>query len=270
VRKVYCTFSGRQYDETTQRIVEDAPKFGVDEVRVYDDRWLMTTEFHRLNKWIFDLRSRNEHRGFGWYSWKPFVILEEIESVSEDLAEYAMHARDVANKPIVLWTDADTFPIGDLTPLYEQCRKDGGIMLFAAEGCAQGAWTKHSCMSAMNADTPEFRFAQHATARFALFEAGNYRAKQFLMEWQTYCLNPQCIGLESHHGESEYKEYNEHRSDQSILTNLAHKYGLKLYREADQFGDGSQRDREIFGTVFKQIGQYDKPKSLEGSRFRNV
>jgi hypothetical protein len=101
-----------------------------------------------------------------------------------------------------------------------------------------------------------------------LFEAGNYRAKQFLMEWQTYLLNPACIGLEP--SPDEYPEYVEHRSDQSILGNLAHKYGLKLYREADGFGDGSQRDREIFGTVFKQIGQYDKPKSMEGSRYRNV
>lgn len=266
MRRIYCTFSGRQYDETTQRIVEDAPGFGVDEVRIYDDRWLMEQEFYKVNRWIFDLRSRNEHRGFGWYSWKPFVILEEMERLESDSrAEGWGPSRD-----IILWTDADTFPIADLTPLYEQCRKDGGIMLFAAEGWTQGQSTKHSCMTAMSQDTPEYRNAQHATARFALFETGNYRAKQFLMEWQTYCLNPQCIGFETYRGESEYKEYQEHRSDQSILTNLAHKYGLKLYREADQFGDGTDRDREIYGTVFKQIGCYDKPRTLDGSRFRNV
>jgi hypothetical protein len=239
--------------------VEDAPKFGVDEVRVYDDRWLMQTEFYRLNRWIFDLKSRNEKRGFGWYSWKPFVILQALDWTELNYGD-----------AVILWTDADTFPIGDLTPLFEQCRKDGGIMLFAAEGCAQGVYTKHSCMTAMGQDTHEFRMAQHATARFALFEAGNYRAKQFLMEWQTYCLNPMCIGFETYRGENEYKEYQEHRSDQSILTNLAHKYGLRLYREADQFGDGTDRDREIFGTVFKQIGQYDKPRSLDGSKYRNV
>lgn len=298
MRRIYCTFSGSMYNQTTQRIVEDAPKFGVDYVRVYDDRWLMEQPFYWLNRWIFDLKSRNEHRGFGWYSWKPFVILQEMEYQMEDhLLDYVCGEGDaddapVPPAPIILWTDADTFPIGDLGPLYEQCRKDGGIMLFAAEGCAQGAWTKRDCMIAMSRDgacypkavakhgEADFPKDQHATARFALFEAGNYRAKQFLMEWQTYCLNPLCVGLEPSVLAPEYPEYQEHRSDQSILTNLAHKYGLKLYREADAFGDGTDRDREIFGTVFQQNGLPSQRNPVAGpvipegvivgSRYRNV
>jgi hypothetical protein len=263
VRRIYCTFSGSMYDETTQRIVEDAPKFGVDEVRVYDDRWLMETEFYRLNRWIFDLKSKGEHRGFGWYAWKPFVILQEMERWESTKFAPAT----------ILWTDADTYPVGDLTPLYQRCHDDGGIMLFAAEGWTQGQSTKRDCMIAMDADHPIepcYRFKQHATARFALFEAGNYRAKQFLMEWLTYCLNPLCVGLEPSVLAPEYQEYQEHRSDQSTLTNLAHKYGLRLYREADQFGDGTDRDRDLYGTVFHQIGCYDKPRNLNGSKWRNV
>ena len=263
MKKIYCTFSGSMYDQTTERIVKDAPRFGVDEVRVYDDRWLMETDFYRRNHWIFILQSRNEHRGFGWYSWKPFVILEEMERA----VRFSVADREQLNT-VILWTDADTYPTGDLTPLFERCRKDGGIMLFAAEGWTQGQSTKRSCMRAMDCDTNDYRTAQHATARFALFECGNWRAKQFLMEWQTYCLNPMCVGLEP--GTDEYPEYREHRSDQSILTNLAYKYGLRLYREADEFGDGTERDREIYGTVFRQIGCYDKPKNLNGSKWRNV
>ncbi len=253
------------YNETTERIVKDAPGFGADEVRVYDDRWLMEQEFYRLNRWIFDLKSRNEHRGFGWYCWKPFVIMQEMEPRYWDWVE----VKDTEHEPpVILWTDADTYPTGDLTPLFEQCRKDGGIMLFAAEGWTQGQSTKRSCMRAMACDTDDYRRAQHATARFALFGAGNWRAKQFLMEWLAYCLNPACVGLEP--GPDEYPEYLEHRSDQSILTNLAHKYGLKLYREADEFGNGTQRDRELYGTIFKQIGQYHQPRNLNGSKWRNV
>ena len=161
-------------------------------------------------------------------------------------------------------------------------------MLFAAEGWTQGQSTKRDCMIAMGRDfacypksavcrraqaqfgEASFRREQHATARFALFEAGNYRAKQLLMEWQTYVLNPLCVGLEPSVLAPEYPEYCEHRSDQSVLTNLAHKYGLRLYREADQFGDGTDRDRDLYGTVFHQIGCYDKPRNLNGSKWRNV
>jgi hypothetical protein len=253
VKKIYCTFGGSAYDETTQRIVENAPKFGVDEVRVYDDRWLMSTEFYKTNRWIFDLQSRGEHRGFGWYCWKPYVILTEM----------ARHQPG----DVVLWTDADTYPIGDLGRLFRRCHVFG-VMLFAAEGWTQGQSTKRSCMRAMGCDTEEYRRAQHATARFALFRVGNYDGDSILSAWRSYCLNRECVGLET--GPDEYPEYQEHRSDQSILTNLAHKYHRRLYREADQFGDGTDRDRDLYGTVFHQIGQYDKQKTLAGSRYRNV
>jgi hypothetical protein len=277
MRRIYCTFSGSMYDQTTQRIVEDAPKFGVDEVRVYDDRWLMDQEFYHLNRWIFDLKSRNEHRGFGWYCWKPFVILTEMERAQwipqwtpDPSGPEANHA------PVILFTDADTYPIGDLTPLFQRCKDEDGIMLFAAEGWTQGQSTKRDCMIAMGCDTDRVRHAasyrcrQHATARFALFEVGNWRAKQILMEWLAYCLNPLCVGLEPSVLSPEYPEYQEHRSDQSILTDLAHKYGVRLYREADQFGDGTDRDRDLYGTMFHQIGCYDQPRTLNGSKYRNV
>ena len=268
--RVYCTFSGSMYDQTTERIVKDSLGFGVHEVRVYDDRWLMEQPFYTVNRWIFEHISHAQHRGFGWYCWKPFVILQEWENILLNRAEACQCAACQCADDIILWTDADTFPIGDLTPLYDRCKADGGIMLFAAEGWAQGQATKRSCMVAMGADNEAGRKAQHATARFALFEVGNWRAQQFLMEWLAYCLNPMCVGLDLDQCGPQYPEYQEHRSDQSILTNLAHKYGLRLYREADQFGDGTDRDREIFGTVFKQIGCYDKPRNLNGSKWRNV
>jgi hypothetical protein len=262
------------YNETTQRIVEDAPKFGVDEVRIYDDRWLLGTEFYKVNRWIFELKSRNEHRGFGWYSWKPFVILQEMSryarDVTADLVACDGHGYTSDDPPpIILWTDADTYPIADLPPLFEQCRKDGGIMLFAAEGCLQRHWCKRDMMIAMGQDEPRFLGAQHGTARFMLFEAGDWRAKQFLMEWLAYMLNPLNPTLEPSRLANDYPDFHEHRWDQAVMTNLVHKYGLKLYREADEFGDGTDRDRDIYPTVFKQV--YRSPhNSLNGSRFRNV
>lgn len=255
--RTYVTFGGEAYDATIQRIVEDAPRFGVHEVRVYDDKWLVETEFYKMNRWLWEIPAdpAKERRGFGWYAWKPFVILQELERALPG--------------DIVLFTDGDTYPIGDLSPLFEQCRKDGGIMLFAAEGCLQRHWCKRDMMIAMGQDEPRFLGAQHGTARFMLFEAGDWRAKQFLMEWLAYMLNPLNPTLEPSRLANDYPDFHEHRWDQAVMTNLVHKYGLKLYREADEFGDGTDRDRDIYPTVFKQV--YRSPhNSLNGSRFRNV
>jgi len=81
LKRIYCTFSGSAYDPTTERIVKDAPGFGIDEVRIYDDKWLTGTEFYRLNHWLWEIPRDpvKERRGFGWYAWKPYVIMEEME-----------------------------------------------------------------------------------------------------------------------------------------------------------------------------------------------
>ncbi len=46
-KRILITFSGAAYDNTTEIIVRDAPRFGVDEVRVYDDLWLMMFQYSR-------------------------------------------------------------------------------------------------------------------------------------------------------------------------------------------------------------------------------
>jgi hypothetical protein len=110
---------------------------------------------------------------------------------------------------------------------------------------------------------------QHAVARFMLFQKGPWHVEQFLMEWLSYCINGAATTFNRSVLRSELDGHTEHRTEQAILSLLAHKYGHKLYREACDFGEPSPEDKDLYPTLFKQVHS-TKAKGTVPSRFRNV
>lgn len=258
MRKVYITFGGSAYDDTVERTVKDAPGFGVDDVWVYDDRWLKEQEFYKLNIWLWrhrGVKNENGGRGFGWFAWKPFIILNALSRVQDG--------------DIILFTDGDTYPVHDLTVLFDTCAKLGGVMLFAANGWLNNQWCKKDCYVVMAQDEERYRNCQAGVARFMLFQKGPWHVQQFLMEWLAYCLNPRATTFDPSVLGAEYKGFEEHRTEQAIMTLLAHKYGHKLFREACQFGAGFPEDKDLYPTLFKQESS-SQARLLHGSRFANI
>lgn len=249
--RLCITFSGAAYDATTRLIVERAPALGANDVRVYDDRWLMEQDFYRQNQWLWQ---HHQKRGFGWYAWKPFVIWHAL--------------RSLVDGDIVLYIDADTVPIADFGALFSQCAEDG-VMLFASENHSQQEWCKRDCYLVMGQQPTH---APAGVARFMLFRKGSWMATQFLMEWLTYCVNPLATTFDPSVIDGETPWLIEHRTEQAIMTNLAHKYGLNLYREACQSGNGIERDRELYGQLFEQVNDDVAHVTSEptGSAYFNV
>lgn len=251
---LYITFSGATYDATTRAIVERAKRVGADAVRVYDDRWLLDQDFYRENQWLW---THPHRRGFGWYAWKPYIIWHALSTLSDG--------------DLVLYTDADTVPIAPLDPLFDQCERDGGIMLFASENHYQADWCKGDCYAVMGRrERPSQEPA--GVARFLLFQKGPWRTTQFLMEWLTYCVNRLANTFDPSVIEPDAPSFIEHRAEQAILTNMAQKFGLRLYREACQAGNTTPRDWDLYGQLFEQIDNGAPKVSAEpvGSAYFNV
>lgn len=250
--RLYITFSGAAYHETTRLIVERATSYGADRVVVYDDRWLLKQDFYTQNRWLWD---HPHKRGFGWYAWKPFAIWHALSTLRDG--------------DVVLYTDADTYPIAPFGMLYDQCVDEGGIVLFASEGHLQIEWCKADCYAVMGQTPQPDRLA--GVARFLLFQKGPWRTTQFLMEWLTYCVNPRATTFDASVLHLEDPAFIEHRAEQAILTNLAHKYGLPLHREACQAGNGAAREWDRYGQLFQQVDRLDKTTTPpEGSAYGNA
>ncbi len=237
-RKVYITFSGARYHETTKAIVMNAPKLGADIVKVYDDSWLIEKhpEFIEQRKDIFypeqkylvegDKKTPLDQttlftRGFGWFCWKPFVI-------QDALSRYCQHG------DIVLFTDADTYPIEDLNPFYDICEKEGGIMLFSGCGFKQRHWCKKDCDDIMGVGE-KYRDYQAGCARYMLFKKGAKNVDTFLEMWLRYASIKKATTFEK--SANEYTDLQQHRTEQAIMTNLAHMFEIPLHREACEAGN---------------------------------
>jgi hypothetical protein len=252
MKRIYITFSGQRYHNPTSLAVQNAPKFGAEQVTVYDDHWLSTAcpEFMAKANPLF---THPKTRGYGWFSWKPFVIMDALFRNPD---------------AVVLFVDGDTHPIHDLSVIYDTAERER-IMLFSAVGCWQRRWCKRDCYILMGQDEPKYYDQQHAVARFMAFTKDHI---PFLAEWQHYVLDIRCNTFDPSVLAPEVEGFHEHRCEQAMLTNLAHKYGHRLYREACQFGESVDTDRDLFPQLFVQIGDYSYPqnRSLPGSAFRNI
>lgn len=273
MKRVLITFGGAAYDSITEQVVRDAPGFGVDEVRVYDDVWLDAHEFRYFNSWLWEHEGTHPNapkgRGYGWYSWKPLIIQETLDTLEKGDA--------------VLYVDADTRPIADLSPIFKTTEQDGA-MFFRASAHSNHRWCTRDAVFCMGLD-PKWRKAKRAPAtsevlmapagcaRFMAFQKGPWRPRQLLAEWLAYAINPMCTTFEPSVLGPEHPEFEEHRTEQAILTLLCHKYGYLLYREADQDGVGYEGQPEQPGDypqLFEQKHMGGPHPRGVGSRFRDV
>lgn len=280
------TFSGARYDVCTGKLVADGGQYGADRVLVYDDVWLRAHEFYKLNHWLWEHPGQRfpngtyGRRGFGWYAWKALVMLEALE-----------HALP---GDVLLYVDGDTVPVAPLAPIYGTAARDGA-MFFAAQGHKQRTWCTRDCYLAMGMGdgsakaqaamrhaglpgTPQERYydVQAGVARFFAIQKGPWKPKQLLMEWLAYAVNPMTttfdpseLALVAANTPPEHPGFEEHRTEQAIMTNLVHRYGYKLWRECDDSGEGWPEDRDVYGQLFQQTRLGDG-SAHGGSKYRNV
>lgn len=243
------TFSGADYDVPTGRTVQWCKDHKLLWL-VYDDLWLTRQDFYWMNSRLWE---HPHKRGFGWYCWKPYIIMCTLDLMGPG--------------DIVMYVDGDTYPVKDFTHLFYQCSgQDDGITLFRANPHKNYQWCKKDCYVVMGQDTHEYhdRNLDAGVARFMLFQKGWWRTTQFLAEWLTYCVNPLATTFDPSMLGQEDEGFVEHRTEQAIMTLLAYKYGIPLHPEADYeqglFFQDNTRPAETRQTTAEVIG----------SRWRNV
>jgi len=236
MKKYLISFANDIFYESQKRLGVSALKFGIDEVVPYNDKMLRKTDFYKQNKHIL-----KQKRGSGYWLWKPFIILEAMAMAQEG--------------DIIVYSDSGIEVIADLSPLFKICAEQNGVMLFNCGGHLNKKWTKRDCFVLMNCDSELYWSGEQALGSFQVY-IKNKNSAGFLKKWLSFCLNKHIITDIPNVGElTNFTEFKDHRHDQSILSILAIKYNIKLFRDPTQWGN------------YLKLPQFRKPEEFLSSDY---
>ena len=158
-------------------------------------------------------------KGYGYCIWKPYLILKELMTLKEG--------------EVLLYIDSTDFPVPvffDIVVDYFKDPRENREYLFLNRGFKHGDWTKRDTFVLMNCDTEEFHNHVQLEAGIVGLKKTKFTIK-LVEEWLHHCSDsrilteaPNVCGLPN------LPSFQEHRYDQSVLTNLVVREKLPSYR----------------------------------------
>ena len=234
-------FSSASHAVVQARLSQSATRFNM-RVRCYTQRWLRHTEFYRTNRRILD-----QSRLAGYDLWKPYIILETLRSIPKH--------------DIVAYLDCDHVLTDKLDTVLDLCNRAQPILVFGSHGhksVLERERTKRDCFVLMGCDNALYYDTVQAAGGF--FACRNDPdAVDFVKDWLNFCTDeriltdmPNVMGLPNLEG------YVEHRHDQSVLSLLAKRSSLPMYRFP------SEKTNYLKMPAFRVPGEYlAEPYSVE-------
>ena len=209
-------YGGDVFAKSSKRLRESALKYGVDEVVEFTRKDIVSSEFYARNKWILD-----QKRGAGLWLWKPYIILEALKKADDG--------------DIVFYSDSGIEIISSLAPLVEICKKKS-MILFRLEN-PNRSWIKRDCFALTRCDSEEYWNGTQVYGSFQVYKK-NKENVAFTQEWLKFCENRDIISdLPGICGLPNFPEFVAHRHDQAVLTLMAIKHKVELFRDPCQYGD---------------------------------
>jgi hypothetical protein len=212
------SYANKDFYKSQQLLKKSALKYGVDEVMDYNDMWLKRqTIFYEKNKSIL-----KQERGNGCWLWKPYILLDGLKN---------LEANDV-----LLYIDAGASIINNIKPLINILTKKE-IILFYNNGHKNKTWTKRDCFYYMDCDNKQYHDAEQLLAGYIVCKKTPF-VISLLEEWLRFAEDERIItDISNECGLPNLDGFVDHRHDQSILSILATKYNIELFRDPSQWGN---------------------------------
>jgi len=218
MKKYLVSYATPDHRKNQRRLNESALNFGIDNAMPYSSKNLKETLFYQENK-----ATLTQKRGSGYWLWKPYVILTHLEKIH--------------NNDLLIYSDVGIEIIKNISPLVDLCISQGGILLFRNHENLNRTWTKRDCFVSMECDEEKYHNSEQTTASFQIYVKNSW-SLSFLKEYLHYCQmgdvitdSPNTLGMDN------FSDFIDHRHDQSVLSLLAVKHDIGLFRDPSQFGN---------------------------------
>lgn len=212
--------------ETSQRLCmrSAVEKAGIRYAHDYNPDFIQSdTDFVDRNARIWFAEQRGG--GFGYWLFKPYIC------------EYA--TRSTPTGDYVIYADAGVEFINPLEPLIEKMERTKQEILLFGNGHPHVIWCKKKVLEAMVPEwyrIPDIITTEQVQASVIIFKISEF-TKLFMRQWLAWSEIPGFIDDSDNVGAPGVEEhYQDHRNDQSILTNLAINWGIPLHWWPVQYG----------------------------------
>jgi len=143
-------------------------------------------------------------RGFGYWIWKPYIILEELKKLKDD--------------EILVYLDSTDLPSRYFFDLVTKHLESSDIFL-VNRGYRHSEWTKRDCFVLMGCDSQFYHDSVQLEAGVIGLKKG---ATPIIEKWYNLCKDERLLtDIPNSCGLSNLPGFKDHRHDQSILTNIA-------------------------------------------------
>lgn len=219
------SFATGNFIESQNKLQQHLLNIGVSDFISHSEKDL-PKEFIEKYKYLLKYK-----KGYGYFIWKPWLILNHLSSLKEDEA--------------LLYIDSTDVPSSSFIEFANSHFNQNNILLIN-RSYNHGQWTKGDCFALMGC-TSEIYFTQ------TQLEAGVVGFKntpdniKLITEWFEYCGNEQIVSDNKNIFASNLPHYMDHRHDQSILTNLAIKYNINSYTVNDSMIRFNANQPAVYG-----------------------
>ena len=204
----HITFASDNMSISAELCRKSALAHGCDVSRIYGKENIFGTDFLERN---YDILTQN--RGVGYWLWKPYFILQELETLSFD--------------DFLIYTDAGVEFVNHINHLINSM---DDILLFQ-NNYKHSEWCKGDVM----AYTPDYSGNQVQAS--AMIFRNSISSIMFTEQWLSRCEIPGLID-DSPSKLPNYPGFQEHRHDQAILTSVAVQKNIPLHWWPAQYLDG--------------------------------
>lgn len=207
-------FATLGYEKARSFNSRTARKYGADKVIEYslED---MDTAFAEKNKEILQ-----QKRGSGYWLWKPYFINRAIESCNEG--------------DWILYSDSGMIYRKDIGKYVNELQCRGVEMLSRTTKFQERQFTKRDVFIELNCDVPEYTDTLQRAAGVIIIR-NTERTREIISEWLMIAQNKHLITDEKCIYGKNYKEFIDHRHDQSLFSILCKKH--HVYCNKDVFLD---------------------------------
>lgn len=195
------------------------------------------------------------NKGYGNYFWKPYIILKAYRQIKEN--DYLFYA------------DSGSVFLKSIYPLINFMNENNQNILAFRLPLIEKQWTKRDAFILMNCESEECINTPQIMGTFILLKRC-IASEKFLLEFQHYCSDRRILSDDENvMGKDNYKEFIEHRHDQSVLSLLCKKHNILTIGDISDYGLFPQKYIHRPDYLYEKESLYSKNNAFAGTLLCN-